>query len=347
MTRLSLAVIVAAPIAVDAFLVVWPSEQAVAFRAESSLHLPQTSHQRHGSPLRATVFNVPGRETPSWMDDDGEGGFKSTHFSSSFTPGFCMNEDVFEILNQRKQKLARLAVAFSPSEIELHQITDIHVLSFDSSRLSIEAIVCEDDDEGCVSFGIPLDLPMICRDQSIDCILHNIDLLDRQASVILQKKAEKQRVQAEFEWELETMHRDLQIANMVYPSWWIKPTGRAMQNECKRLQSLLNSCDLKYEVNMLARYALSRSGMPNYVVNTAMVTAIGNAGILFSIRAHEKISVTSPSVASMKASMKKKSGPLISVSLSFEKSADTATDLRQTVLKIIDRASEFAQKLTP
>mmetsp|Transcript_2996 Transcript_2996/g.4515 ORF Transcript_2996/g.4515 Transcript_2996/m.4515 type:complete len:352 (+) Transcript_2996:50-1105(+) len=201
--------------------------------------------------------------------------------------------------------LAKLAVAFSPTERRIHlsDIETVTLLMIDDDRVEIEAVVCDDD--GCVTLFIPVDFPHSCRglmgDSEEECVIENMEEL--------QNVAEGRIVQLEEclglenlerlhpEWQLQARRPTTQEVQERLPSWWIVPecadipqtTSNELIQECSLIRSLLNSGDFDDEIKLLARDGLiylENGGL--YEIEKAVVADVGPAGFCLRARAFLK-----------------------------------------------------------
>ena len=214
---------------------------------------------------QAMIFPANNDDTPSspfpsdtaWYTDD-----NSQSSGERFRP---LADD---LIRKSSDRLARLAVAFSPPErrVALEDIDQIQVSALDEDHINIEAILCEQD--GCVSLSIPVSFPDSCRDsaQVEECIVTNMDDLDIQAS------------QAQEHTNEHTLTNDLCVAeNFSYPDWWAVAQEHSLISECVLLRNLLNEVDFSEDLQKLTQRALETTHPGNYKVGRAGIVNIGPA----------------------------------------------------------------------
>lgn len=198
--------------------------------------------------LQATVYH--GDESSfSYFDEE------------SSSPGNYLNQEGFQNMFQSHMAdLARLAVAFSPTSLDIQNIHHLEVLELDEVHMDVQAVVCEDD--GCVTLKVPLEFPHPCQNVQEDCVLDNMELLEKQA-----EQTKMQQTQQD-----PLVLRD----QMSLPQWWVSPEY-TIAEECNDLVSLLNQDDFAFDVKALATHVLKKE--QDAVVQQAKVLAVGPAGI--------------------------------------------------------------------
>lgn len=170
--------------------------------------------------------------------------------------------------------LARLAAGNSPG-LELENIEQVSVSSLESSKIDIEAIVCEYD--GCVSLNVPIALPRLCEnpDNFESCVLENLQELDE-----LQMKTGEQTQVFASESEMEQA-RDLEARlcnrdTVDHPQWWIFPKfDLNLSKYCESFLGILNEADFRSDLLQLARGQLH--GTP---IDRVTVVSVGPSGII-------------------------------------------------------------------
>ncbi|KAL7561814.1 hypothetical protein ACA910_016393 [Epithemia clementina (nom. ined.)] len=181
-------------------------------------------------------------------------------------------------------RLARLAVAFSPLEraIKLADIKQVSIISIDDRSIDIMAMLCEDD--GCVSLSIPIDFPKACTesDDYDTCVVDNIGALDIRANEVLLKLGwDSQLTDEGFDVEYQ-MKLLRETHGLVYPDWWVSPTvAEDCMRESRAILDLLNEDEFARDVQHLALSGLQQAEpQANHVVELATVAAVGPAGLI-------------------------------------------------------------------
>ena len=230
------------------------------------------------------------RATIVYPTDDGPHPLSPTttdNFGSHATDRF---HSMMEFLQtEALDRLARLAVAFSPLEraIQLQDIEHVSVISIDDTSIDIEAMLCEND--GCVSLSVPISFPHSCSgsDDYETCVVDNIGTLDVRANQALLQSS----------WESKLREQGLDVdqqkqllrdpTNLVYPSWWIPATvAEDCLQESNAILELLNDGEFSQEVHALATRGLVQQQQQSQeenvppLVELAVVTAVGPAGLM-------------------------------------------------------------------
>jgi len=187
-------------------------------------------------------------------------------------------------------RLARLAVAFSPPEhmFQLKDVEHIEVISLNEDSIDIEAMLCEND--GCVSLSVPITFPKSCRgsDDFEACVVDNIGALDVRASEVLRTKTWKAKFNQEAGMDADLQLQMLRDAdNISFPKWWISPAvAEDCQRECNYILKLLNDDEFVQDVQNLALAGVQQASLRSldddkiYSIELAAVAAVGPAGLI-------------------------------------------------------------------
>lgn len=201
----------------------------------------------------------------------------------------------------RMAQLAKIAVAFSPSQtkLALKDVEYVRVIAVDGEHMELEAVVCEDD--GCITVFVPVRFPWSCGggDSSSsmeECVLSNVNELDAQAStavVVETNNGDAASSSAFFHYVDQHVVDvdDIELnanANNAYPDWWVHAEEQELWEECDNLRRILNEEDFTNEVKALVCYAhelLEQTA--RFELKKVKVVAVGPAGILFRAKAIE------------------------------------------------------------
>jgi len=161
---------------------------------------------RGASPLSAVIYGWDGdyEDVEEGQEYDYDPAAASIFADDSLTgpsfnsaPGSRSIIEMSEAMNADPSKtgtFARLAAAHAPPErpIDIEKIEEIHVVNVSDSHVELSAVLCEDG--GCVSLFVPVGFKQGCgmnyaNDLSLleDCIWENINELDREAELMLQR----------------------------------------------------------------------------------------------------------------------------------------------------------------
>ena len=204
----------------------------------------------HRAPLcsafKATIYYPEDDEGPALEDD------VHVTYNSQQQMLLSSHEEMTKKLSMNQTTLAHLASAFSPVDypVNLERIDSIRCVSIDNKHLEVEATLC--DDIECNSLLIPVNFPNECLlDGEYDtkalneCIMTNVDELDREAENKLFHEAVSEDRRAEQVYEtLQSATRLLEDAPAVFPDWWVAPNTKEDVSESKLLKDLLNEEDM-------------------------------------------------------------------------------------------------------
>jgi hypothetical protein len=250
------------------------------------------------------------------------------------------------------QQLARLAVAFSPSsrQLQLQNINAVSVLSLSESFIEVEAVVC--DSSECVTLAVPINYPHQCSTvEDHDCVLNNIQTLDRQAATTIQQQQVQQEsltttttpttnyaATVECQIDAEMMCELTSTDNLNLPDWWTPQSEitPSCVDICNNIKSILNTPEFHSQVKSLVVQELNRSSSSSssmdYVVERAHVVSICPAGMY--IRAIAKpVEILGEDL------------PLrvVAVTIQFEDKVVTSEELHSAVLGCVAAASMYAE----
>ncbi|GKY91018.1 hypothetical protein MPSEU_000074600 [Mayamaea pseudoterrestris] len=178
--------------------------------------------------------------------------------------------------------LARLAVAFGPHKMALHQIEHVQVTKYDEAHVDLEVVLCEEE---CLTLLVPVAFPKPCQStEEEECLIDNMHELDTQATAQIQQ------------WEWDCDHHEEVSAKAreydalketdSYPDWW--QTAGFLTRDCSSLQRLLNEPDFHSEIKALVAYNLATDSQYDfYEVDQVAVAAVGPAGLIVKASAHE------------------------------------------------------------
>ena len=177
---------------------------------------------------------------------------------------------------QRVGSLARLAVAFAPSDqpLDIQSLDHVGVHSVDGQHMEIEAVMCDQSD--CTSVLVPVTFPHECQEgtggnfentESMEaCVIENLDELDNEASNTLEL--------------MEELHSPI----IQYPEWWVSALSVGdpeLVQEALTIQRLLNGEEFANDVRNLVCKALDIDSNQSYLISKALVADIGPAGFCF------------------------------------------------------------------
>ena len=192
--------------------------------------------------------------------------------------------------NEQKDRLARLAVAFSPPgrDLSLKDIAAVEVIQLDDHHMDIASLVCEEDE--CVSVSVPVDFPTDCgqSDAMEECLLSNISELDELAVDRMGQREQAAAANSVFDEGRSLLLQEenspsiagytkSRAATQTLPEWWVPSMD--LSESCQNLQELLNQQDFQQEVRSLAKYSLGQTGNSDANVLHSMVTGVCPAGL--------------------------------------------------------------------
>lgn len=228
---------------------------------------------------------------------------------------------------EQKGTLARLAVAFAPSDqgMSLQHIEDVQVIGMDDQHIDIGAVVCEE--EACVSVAVPVDFPSECEIEVLaECTMDNIAQLDTQATELIDTIEETSQQEATYN---ENRHVLVSEKLTALPGWWV--ASNELSESCDNLLVLLNQPDFNEEVKALATKAMDDiPGGDDFTVEQAMMTALCPTGMCLRAKV-QPILFFDEDVESK----------LLELQLPFGFQAENFDQLRDTILSAVAEAAPY------